>query len=442
MGEQTAAEMSIIGAFAPRLTSSEWLTMELAIKELGTSFPALQLRPPVLVLCDDDSAAVTRGVEHLVDQLQSRTLLTSLEERSLNLATAVAADSGALLLSPYGYSTRAAATDAEQGRLWYMGSSYSLAVDVYLAVLDRILDVLASGGKSRDRARVAVIMAETLEDSTQATSLRQALGIDGKDAELLEREGRYLEVVLPDADEASRDEQMASLLSFAPDVVLSLMGGTFANGVRADRVGRLVTLDASLAEVGVRPHYVFGPRSGNEPSLTAVMRADPSLRSRSLLVDTGPGPVAPLADELANRFEQSFPAVAMTDGYAPVPSIYDSVYLLALVQAVSEAAPDGVPSDLLHAGFEHFTADVGPRIDMTPELESMALALTSGTNLNVRGASGDWVFTADRERSGSPSVRCWNERGSLEQAALYDAAGSGWVAIENECSAGGVLGNP
>ena len=51
MGEQTAAEMSVIGAFAPRLTSSEWLTMELAIEELGRSLSSMQLRPPVLVLC-------------------------------------------------------------------------------------------------------------------------------------------------------------------------------------------------------------------------------------------------------------------------------------------------------------------------------------------------------------------------------------------------------
>ena len=443
MGEQTAVEMNVIGAFAPRLTSSEWLTMELAIEELGSSFPALQLRPPVLVVCDDDSATVTSGMAHLVEALQSRTVLASLDDRSLSLATAVAAESaGAVLLSPYGYVTRPAASGSEPAPLWYLGTSYEGAIDIYRAVLDRILDVLAATGKSRDRAHVAVVVAQTPEDSRQAAGLRRALDIDGKDADLLEREGRYLEVMVPDADGVARDEQLARLAPFAPDVVLSFMGSTFAEGARADRIESLVALDARLAEAAVRPYYVLGPRNGNEPQLTAAMRADPSLRSRSLLVDTGPERGTPLAEALGERFGRAFPATAVTDGYSPVPSIYDGVYLLALTLAVVETALSGVSVERAQAAFERLTTPTSTRIDLTPGLDSVALALQSGIGFNVRGPSGDWVFTDDHERAGVPSVYCWNEAVRLELVAHHDLAAGGLVSVESQCSGGELLGRP
>ena len=436
MGELTADEMSLVGAFAPRLTSSEWLTMELAIDELSrSSIAAFQSRPLVLVLCDDASSAISGGIEHLIERLNVRTVLASLDDRSLSLATAIAKEQGgAVFLSPYGYATRAALEDNDRGQLWYLGSNHGAAVGVYLAVLERILDTLVTRGIGRDRARIAALVADTQEDAKLSVAVQQALTIAGKDADLLTREGRFLSLALPEIDNDARGDVFASLVRFAPDVVFTFASGAFTDSSRADRADIVLTLDPLLAESGKSPYYVFGPRNGSEVALTAAMRADGSLRSRSVVVRIDPKPIVPLVDDLTARFNQAFAALSPANGYLPVPSVYDGIYLLGMAHAAASSMREGESVDTIRAGFARVTSRTGDSLEVDPSLKTISMALESGVEFSLRGGSGDCVFTAEADRVGSREVYCWSERTHLELAATFDESLGVLLGVGNNCS--------
>lgn len=119
MGGLVGADQTILGAFAPTLSSSLWLTLSLAVEELNraAALAGSLLAPTSVVLCrgGDDAAA---SMDHLVGQLGVKGIVASLDAETLEAVRREPALEGQiLLLSPR-------ATDAPlagDGRwLWYL----------------------------------------------------------------------------------------------------------------------------------------------------------------------------------------------------------------------------------------------------------------------------------------------------------------------------------
>lgn len=85
----TAQDLTFMGAFAPTLRSSSWLTLLLGTGEINASGGVLtggSRRPLVTVLCQDSTSTLDAALDHLVHDLGARALVASLEDSQLRAA--------------------------------------------------------------------------------------------------------------------------------------------------------------------------------------------------------------------------------------------------------------------------------------------------------------------------------------------------------------------
>jgi hypothetical protein len=442
MGPLDATQITVMGAFASSLRSSTWLSTELAVDEISqfNATSASPQRPVLAVLCSSAAGDMPTAMEHLVHDLGARVLVASLESEAMDVALALPKSSGqALLLSPYSVPVDDEQAPRERDLLWRLGGLQSDVVAGYPTLLRRTLTRLAEAGYAEPK--MVSIVGPSREDSALTDAVEAALGSNGINVRDLAAFDRYRRLSLSDRSPEAREGVLQELVTYAPQLVLVFLGGTFANPIGLEQSSFVVTLDAALSANGAgQPVYLIGPRSKPDAGLQDWAAATPSFRARALGVDADRALDGSVFAAVTGRFDAAFPKAKIEARLSLSAPVYDAVYYLSYASAYAAAAfaQDGTPlyPAMLVDGLQRATDPVGSSVEVGPGpqgLEGAMASLAQYLPIDVVGSSGPADF--DRAQHARPSAArawCWSNSGELVDLATLDAISSAGMPCAQE----------
>lgn len=428
MAASTGRDLLVVGAFAPTLRSSTWLTLQLAVDEInaqGGVPGAAGPRSLVAVLCDDSTAHVDAAMEHLVHGLHASAIVASLEDEPLRVALERASTEGlALFLSPNSADSWAAAPEGATQRAWYLGADQQSVVEAYPPLLRRAAAALEARGADPELLRIASVVSEAREDQDLARAVAGVIELGGYDAGDLARRGRFRSFEL----RSGSAEELQEVANYAPQLILVFVGGASLESPYLPRSSRLELLEASAAEPGsLQPTYIVGPRNVDDAFLASWATADASLRERVVGLRSDRLLDDDIVASLRARFDSVFPR-AREPGLPLDVSLgaYDAVYYLAYAAAAAGTLAAENANSLV-AGLASITDPNGERIDVGSGPQALDRArelLASHTPFNLYGTSGPAAFDPlQQSRSGVPRMYCFEPSGELAELGSLDSAG-------------------
>jgi hypothetical protein len=436
-GSLSAKDLRMVGAFAPSVRSSTWLTLQLAVHEINAAGGASSPRgdqPLVAVLCDDSKDAVDTAMDHLVRELRVHAVLGSLEDEALRAALERPASKGdALFFSPNGADLSSANGDPVERLLWYWGSAHSTAAPVYPALLDRLV-TQSPQALTPDNYRIAIVRSSDREDEDLANLVTSSLSVAGVSGADLERFDRLRTYVL-----GSGSEVPADLADFGPELVLVFAGGHEPQSPFLDR-SRVITrlLELETSSPLFRPIYVLGPRSDRDAWTANTLVNNSNFRARTLLVSSDRPIDLEHGRALAARYSAAYPALPLdATGLQASAPVYDAAYYLAFaLDAAGSVAEPGAAE--LRDGLLRISDAAGPTAKLGPADWATTRALfRSEARLDLQGSSGPAAFEMQSQtREGSAGVRCWDAQGNVVERATYDAATGTFVDRPAPCLEG------
>jgi hypothetical protein len=431
MGALTARDMLVMGAFAPRVRSSAWLTLELAAREINEA-GGLGSMPLLLGVCSDAREEQPGAMEYLVHQLRVTTLVASLGEEALDAAASLVDDTEPVLLSPFGYDTSLTNVTTETPEIWYLGSPYRSVVAGYRPLVQALA---ASAQTPPGEFKIALVRGTSREDMNLAALVRETLALGDAGSMQLEREDRVHPFVLLD-DVGERERTIDEIVDYAPNVILWFAGGTFADPQRDERVSIIPAIEERAAgAAAIAPVYVLGPRNVDDSSLQHLARGGAQYLPR-LIGLRADRPYEPsIKEALDARFRQAFPRAE--EGpiryHHPAHSTYDAVYYLAHA-AVWNVLHGG---ERAAAGLLAVTQPDAESLVLGPEPAARARALeliVAGSPVNLRGTSGPALFDPTlRARPAVVRVYCWAPGVGLEDGAQLDATTGTFTPLPGNC---------
>ena len=426
MGALTASDLLLIGAFAPGIRSSSWLTLLLAAEELnangGLPAPDGRLRPLLVLACDDSADSVVQALLHIVHDLKGQAVLAALEQRALAIALGVPETRGAVLyLSPNAVALPAGESGATA--LWSLGGRNAALARAVATTIARASDGAAARLAAGASAKVALLVSAAREDAELAQAMMEVLELSGRDGDGLMAEDRLRILELADASPTERSAQLREVARFAPDVVAIVAGGTFSDPDRTPRSTVVLDLEGLAAGSGWLPRYVLGPRNASDASLRELAMRDASFRARVLGVTADELPDAEAAGSLSVRFAERYGN--LRPGLAPVHAEYDALYLLAY--ALATAPPAASAAESVELGLRHVTDGDAEPIPVGPgpgRLERVRTLLVEDQPFDTLATSGPARFDPTRHRGGELRAFCWDGTGSLMSVASYASDGT------------------
>lgn len=416
MGASTARDLSVLGAFAPTLRSSTWLTLQLAVDEINAEggLPGAGVpRPLVAVLCDDSVGHVDAAMEHLVHGLHASAIVASLEDEPLRIVLERAGTAGqALFLSPNSADPWSAAPERATQRAWYLGADQSSAVEAYVPLVRRAAAAMEARGADPQLLRVASVVSEAREDQDLAAAVARAMDLGGYDADDLARRGRFKRFEL----RSGSPEELEAVASYAPQLILVFAGGASLESPYGSRSSRLEFLEARASVPGGwQPIYIVGPRNVDDPFLASWATTDASLRERIVGVRSDRAIDSNIVASLWARFDTVFPRAAEPEFSLGVSlGAYDAVYYLAYAAAANGRA-EVENAGSLASGLAKITDPNGERVDVGsgPQgIEKARELLESQTPFNLYGTTGPAAFdTPQQARSGVARWYCFGSSG-------------------------------
>jgi hypothetical protein len=435
MGDVTAESLTIVGAFAPSLRSSTWLTLDLAereFRESGMPSSAGGAAPLMLVLCDDAPLAIQPSMEHLVVDLGARAILASFDE-SVQPASLLTVGDRAFMLSPDG-----SLGGAPSATYWHLGGDYGELVRAYPSLLRALVRRLGQRTASTGRpSRVAVVTSPG-EGGRVGALVSAAIEVDGEARQRLRDLDRFRSFELSDAD---RERSVADLLAYAPDLVLMHAAGVFGSKPRRERAEVIGRLEEEAAAAGrPLPLYAIGPRLAGDAYLDGLAAGDPSFRARAVLVDLErPGQAEEAG--LRSRFAAAYDSLLPGAHLAPAPRIYDALYYLAYAAAAGRDA-SALTVSSLRRGMALVTDGAGPAVHVGDGSDGLDLArelLLAREPFDLQGITGAGPFDPARGlRPEFPVIYCWGEGGVATLLGRFD--GATWSMEPGVCASEAVDG--
>lgn len=418
MGTLTAAEMAAIGAFAPSLRHSTWLTMQMAATELAAEegLPA----PAVAIICDPRRAA--DAVEHLNDlgALAIVAALPEAQQRTVVAELAVASP------QPVQVSPSAPATEPVAG-VWYLGATQEAAVPAFLALIS------AADQRRRDTPlKIASVTSGTIDDDNLAGLVRTSVTLDDRDAAYLEREGRWSDFTVDGQTLAEDSDVVDAIVGYAPDLVVWFAGGEFPSQPSLSRSALIEVLEQRLPQP---PLYLFGPRNVGDAPLRRLALGSASFRTRSVLVRAHRATDPTIRSALDARFRQTYPgADAARDGFGVDPDVYDAIYYATYAVSAVLSGNGLTPTE----GLMRVSDNAGPRVDVGPGPSGTGLAselLQQGLPFHLYGTSGPAGFgRTESEQRADTRVMCWAASGDPVEAAVFDPAVASLTSAAAGCA--------
>jgi hypothetical protein len=448
MGGSTARDMVLLGAFAESITTSFWLTAQLAADEIndagGVPGPHGS-RPLVAVLCDDSLQA--EAIAHLVVQLEVSAVVASLDDAALRdvLAQPDVGDR-AFFLSPAGSATRPASFGDRANLLWYLGAEYSDVVAAYGGLASGLTSSVAGRGDSMSALRLASISGAAAEDSALSRDVARLLNKSGVDTSGSDSRGPYRTFDLFGESPLGPADELRALIEYEPAAVFFFAGGNFDVPVGAfdaplrQRASVLRSIDASTTvSPQFHPTYVLGPRNLSASAAKKLAVDSVQFRSNALTLRAGRLRDEAVARAVALRFNEKFPNVnPLGTGLSVDDDAYDAVYLLAYaVGAVPFRSGRAMGRDV-YEGFARVTDASAERVDIGPGIgafERAAELLQAKAPFNLHGTSGPADFEpTEHARPGPTHAYCWDAQGEAREGAVFDSANGIFEQTSNACS--------
>lgn len=417
MGEATAENLTIIGAFAPSLRSSTWLTLELAEREFRESempSSADGAGALLLVLCDDAPSVVQGSVEHLVEDLSARAIVASFDQ-SVQSASLLAAGERAFMLSPDG-----TLSSAPNSAFWHLGGDYGELVPAYPSLLSALVRRVEQRTASTGRPSRIALVTSPGDGGRFGTLVSGSLRVDGQTPQQLEVPDRFRSFELSDSE---RNRSVAELVAFAPDLVLLHAAGVFGSSPRRERAEVITRIEQEARAAGRPPPlYAIGPRQAGDTYLDALASDDASFRRRAVMVDfEHPGQAEEAA--LRSRFATAYHSPLSGAYLGAAPRIYDTLYYLAYAAAAGRDA-SVLTAASLRRGMALVSDRAGPAVRVGGGSEGLDLArelLLDGKPFELHGITGAEPFDPARGlRNGSAVLYCWGDDGLAEVLARFD----------------------
>jgi hypothetical protein len=443
MGERTLADMVQVGAFAPTLRSSTWLTLQLASDEInaaGGIAVAGELMPVLLTLCDGSQDAVGRAMDHLINRLQVRAVLASLEDAALSIAIQQPSTAGgALLVSPNYAPLDASNPSNARQWIWYLGSRYGDVVAAYPSLLGRVVDAAEGRGRARDVFKIAVILDEAREDQQLSDAVARVVDIDGTGATALTAQDR-MHVFRPYTGlPEERSAEFARLANYAPDLVLVFAGGVAETPARQPRALLIRDLESAYAALSVAPFYIFGPRNVEDASLRAFALESASFRGRAAGIRASRPIDMTIGAPMFERFRTAFPEALYDDGgMIASPTIYDAIFYLVYAVAAAPRTGGLLEAVDVRDGLIRVTSSAGEHVVVGsgPDGLERANALQlDRVAISLSGTSGPAEFEPSlQSRPAAVRVYCWNGADDVTDVATYDPVGAELQNVSRGCA--------
>jgi hypothetical protein len=406
----------LVGAFAPTLRSSSWLSIELASREINAAggLPVNGIaRPLLVVLCDDALASVTGAMTHLA-RLGARAVLASMEDRSLQSALAFPGTRGSMLyLTPHASTL----TPLDEGAdlLWSLGGRRDGIDDLVQRLILQATDALAAQGRASTSLVIASVSSIAIEDQRLEAAVRGRLEIAGQDAFSLSQEDRFRPFLLPE-DPVLRDGVVASLIEYGPDIVLAFLGGSFPGPGFEPRTGLLRLIEETAEQKGSAPPlYILGPRTLYDPEVLDLAATRPLFRARAVAVTSDPAVDETRRAAVAERFATALPAATDVDSTATADwQVYDTLYYLAYAMAAAPRAADGYSSADVRDGLSRITDGAAEAVSVGPGMsgvDRVISLLLDELPFNTVGTSGPADFDPSQSRPSNARALCWDSDG-------------------------------
>jgi hypothetical protein len=410
----------VLGAFAPTLRSSTWLSIELAGREINAvgGLPVNGVPRPLLVVsCADALPSVTGALTHLT-LIGARAVLASMEDRTLQAALAFPGTRGSLLfLSPH--SSTLTPSDEGAELLWSLGGRAEGTEAVVPGLMQRAVDALAARGRAPTSIKVASVYSVAVEDQRLEAAVRDRLEIAGQNALSLGQEDRLRPFPLPEEPDL-RAEVIATLLGYEPDIVLAFIGGSFPGPGFEPRTGLLRAIEDDAEQNGTAPPlYILGPRTAYEPEVVDLAARRPSFRARAAVVTSDPAVDESRRAALNGRFKAAFPEAKSVDPTATADwEVYDALYYLAYAAAAAPRIAGGYSAADMRAGLLQVTDDAAEAVGVGPGtfgLDRVTALLAEGVSFNTLGTSGPAGFGPSQSRPSRARALCWSADGALAE---------------------------
>jgi hypothetical protein len=417
MGDLTAEDMILLGAFAPTLRSSLGLTLEMAASDFNSQRD--EVIPPVLVVaCDDSPGTVELGMFHLTEELGVRAIVASLEDTALRAAVmSVDPVEGPVFISPNGPVSEPESFSGRAELVWYLRPRAADAAAAYASVVQQAMTAIAARGAPTEVSFAAIIGAAP-EDRALEAAVRNAIAVGGVPI----TNPFYQTFELRDDSAAERAAQMAQLAHLGPDIVLVFAGGTFSDLGRRPRASVAHELEAATGPEW-QPLYVFGPRNTEDDTLRRLAAASPSFRARAFGVDWS-APLLPSALAVVSRFRERYPlAVAPETNLDVMFDAFDAFHFLAFAElATLDELGRGQSNEVLR-GLRRVTRAGAEVVSVDSSgLARLTELLRAGMDLDWSGTRGVAAFQPESHaRSGSARLYCWNPGGALLDLARFNA---------------------
>lgn len=431
----TTDDLIVVGAFAPTIRSSTWLTLQLATGEInaagGVATPT-RLRSLVVVLCDGARASIDITMDHLVRDLGVRAVVASLDKEDLLSAFERPATNGEAVF----LSTSAAYSlpqDPEDRLLWSLGGLYSEARQLYPPLIRRVSDAFAAGGGDLRSYRVARIVSDAAEDRELDASVLSSIEVGGVGSEDLAREGRLQRFDLP---AGGGEDFVESLTRYAPHLVLVFAAGLSSLSPFSERAAVISMLESRFAETTVSPPtYVFGPRNTDDVSVGSLAVLDESFRRRAIGVRVDPPRDVEAVEGLASRFALTYSSLDPASGVGASPPTYDALYYAALAVSSSSSAKSADALEVVN-GLMRVTDPAAEAVPIGPPASASIAVLANGLRrANLIGTSGLAGFDGVRQyRLGQLRAYCWRADGNATDYALFDVSLGDFVPRDSPCA--------
>jgi hypothetical protein len=292
-------------------------------------------RPLVMVVCNNSTDTVDKGLSHLADDLRVPAVLATLKPGDLRRGFEAHGERDIFYLSPTG-ATRTLVETPDHGLIWNLLGQPSDLAPTYARLLALAEPYLRTQRSLTRPLRVALVTTNDAFDSDLATFVEQVLTFNGKS--ITANADNYAGFTVNTSD-PQPEVWAQQIVAFQPDVVVSTASESFSQ-----KSGLLEALESDWNELNLtapRPFYILSPyNAGDLTDIHDLMSnlikggVDSQANRRFVGVSIAGAADLTLQNQFATRLRTEF-----KDAYTDTGNYYDASYFLAYAMYAAGNGP-------------------------------------------------------------------------------------------------------